>query len=143
MKKINSVLQSTQTIIIPIAIMGFLVLVGCDNNDVTGPEDEDHGVEDIVIEPQSVEFEVGTQQAFEAFLLDAEGDTVDPSEIEGFNIQWEWWSTDTEVFVVEQDGSGGIATSENSGEAYCVIEVTITDGTSNFSGRDSSFVMVF
>jgi len=122
--------------------MSLVLMFGCDSDDVTGP-DNDHGVVEVVIEPPEVEFEAGSQQEFKAFLRDAEGNTVDPSEIDGFDIDWEWWSSDTNVFTVEQDGSAGIGTGENSGEAYCIIEVTITEGNSNFTGRDTTIVFVF
>ena len=119
--------------------MALVLTFGCDSNDVTGPEDG-HGVVEVVLEPRGeFEIKIGEYQEFEAFLKDAQGNTVDPSELDGFDIDWEWWSSDTNVFTVEQDGSTGIGTAESPGEAYCIIEVTITEGNLNFTGRDSLF----
>lgn len=134
--------KAARIIYIKLAVLGMLMFTGCESDDITGPE-EDHGVVEVVIEPQEVEIEVGTQQPFEGLLKDAQGNTVDPAGLDGFNIDWEWWSSDTDVFTVEQDGSAGIGTGESEGEAYCIIEVTITHGNSNFTGRDSSFVFLF
>ncbi len=122
--------------------MASLLTFGCGGDDVTGPAD-DHGVVEVVIEPREAEIDVGNYQEFEALLKDAQGNTVDPSELDGFDIDWEWWSTDTNVFTVEQDGSAGIGAGESSGEAFCIIEVTITEGNSNFNGRDTTIVFVF
>ncbi len=137
--KSKFVLRSTIIIFLSIALV---LTFGCDSDDVTGP-DNDHGVVEVVIEPPEVEFEAGSQQEFEAFLRDAEGNTVDPSQIDGFDIDWEWWSSDTNVFTVEQDGSTGIGTGESQGDAFCIIEVTITEGNLNFTGRDTTIVFVF
>jgi len=128
-----------------ILIFLFMVSIlkfGCGGDDVTGPEDG-HGVVEVVIEPPVAEIDTGNNQEFEAFLKDAQGNIVDPAELDGFDIDWEWWSTDTNVFTVEQDGSTGIGAAESSGEAFCIIEVTITEGNSNFNGRDTSIVFVF
>jgi len=122
--------------------MASILTFGCGGDDVTGPVD-DHGVVEVVIEPPVAEIDVGNYQEFEALLKDAQGNTVDPSELDGFDIDWEWWSTDTNVFTVEQDGSAGIGAGESSGEAFCIIEVTITEGNSNFNGRDTTIVFVF
>ena len=119
-----------------------ILTFGCSDDDVTGPENG-HDVVEVVIEPPVAEIEAGDFQEFEALLLDAQGNTVDPSELEGFDIDWEWWSSDTDVFTVEQDGSAGIGAGESSGEAFCIIEVTITEGNSNFNGRDTTIVFVF
>ncbi len=133
-------LQTVNILFLQFAVVAMLMTTGC--NDVTGPE-EDHGVVDILIEPQEVEMEVGDQQPFEGFLIDEQGDTIDPAEIDGFDITWEWWSSDSDIFTVEQDGSAGTGTGEGEGEAFCILEVTITDGSSNFGGRDSSLVRLF
>ena len=122
--------------------MASILTFGCDSDDVTGPE-VDHGVVEVVIEPREAEIEAGNYQEFEALLKDAQGNTVDPSELDGFDIDWEWWSSDTDVFTVQQDGSAGIGAGESPGDAFCIIEVTITEGNSNFNGRDTSIVFVF
>jgi len=132
----------SSTIII-FLFMALLLTFGCSTDDVTGPENG-HGVVEIVIMPPEAEVDVGDFQEFEAFLIDSQGNTIDPSELDGFDIDWEYWSTDTNVFsFFEQDGSVGIGAGESSGEAFCIIEVTITEGNSNFTGRDTSLVFVF
>ncbi len=137
----KSKLMISSTVVMYLFIASILAF-SCDSDVVTGPEDG-HGVVEVVIEPPEAEIEAGSNQEFEAFLKDAQGNTVDPSELEGFDIDWEWWSTDTNVFTVEQDGSAGIGAGESSGEAFCIIEVTITEGNSNFNGRDTTIVFVF
>ena len=122
--------------------MASVLTFGCSDDDVTGPENG-HGVVEVVILPPEAEIDVGNFQEFEALLLNAQGNTIDPSELDGFDIDWEWSSSDTNVFTVEQDGSAGLGAGETSGEAFCIIEVTILVGNSNFTGRDSAFVMVF
>lgn len=57
---------------------------------------------------------------FSVFALTASGDTIDTDEID---IEWQWWSTDPEVFDVEP---GGLATGKSSGEAFCVVEATVS-----------------
>jgi len=130
------------TTVVIFLFMASIVTFGCGGDDVTGSEDG-HGVVEVVIEPPIAEIEVGNYQEFDALLKDAQGNTVDPSELDGFDIEWEWWSTDTNVFTVEQDGSVGIGAGESSGEAYCIIEITIKEGNSNFNGRDTTIVFVF
>jgi hypothetical protein len=111
-----------------------LTLTACDSAGVDAPG---HGVEQVVISPQSTAMGVGQQAEFSAFALTAEGDTVDTSDLE---IQWDWWSSDPAVFTVDDAGN---AVGVSPGEEYCIVEATILAGTSNFSGRDSAFVMVF
>ncbi len=112
-----------------------LIHAGCSSDEVAGPDG--HGVVEVRIEPQEATFSVGEQEQFQALLLDADGSAVDP---EGLDVTWDWWSSDTEVFTVEP---GGLATGQAAGEAYCIIEVTVLEGTQNFTGRDSAFVFLF
>jgi hypothetical protein len=112
-----------------------LVQPGCSSDDVAGTDG--HGVVDLRIEPQEATFSAEEQEQFQALLLDADGNAVDP---EGLDVTWEWWSSDTEVFTVEP---GGLATGQAAGEAYCIIEVTVLEGTQNFNGRDSAVVFIF
>jgi hypothetical protein len=125
----------TGVLIVAYAFAGMFIFSGCNDDDVT--ELPDHQVHEIVIFPDSAFFEVGEQVQFSAFALTAAGDTVDTSDLD---IEWDWWSTDTDVFTVEDDGT---ATGQNPGEAFCVIEATILVGTQNFNGRDSAFVFIF
>jgi hypothetical protein len=121
--------------IVILSLIPALGLMGCDSNDVEDPQG--HGVERIIISPNSASVAVGEQVGFSAFALTAQGDTVDTA---GLNIEWRWWSSDPSVFTVEEDGT---ATGRSPGEEYCVVEATILSGLSNFNGRDSAFVMVF
>lgn len=134
----TKIFQTTCIIFIQLAVVSMLMFSACGGDDVTGTDEpEGHGVVEIVIEPKEATLEAGEHQEFSAFALNADGDTVDTSDL---NIEWEWWSDDPDVFTVEQ---GGLATGHNSGEAFCIIEATILVGKSNFTGRDSAFVMVF
>jgi hypothetical protein len=110
-----------------------LLLAGCD----TVTEPRDHQVESIVISPGTASMAVGEQTEFSAFAVTAEGDTVDTSD---FDVQWAWWSTDPDVFTVDEHGT---AVGHSPGEEYCVVEATILVGKRNFTGRDSAFVMIF
>ena len=135
MKLHSDLFQSNRGLLLFALIAGLLIHIGCSGDDVTGPDG--HGVVDIRIEPQDASFSVGEQEQFQALLLDADGNSVEP---EGLDVTWEWWSSDTEVFAVEP---GGLATGQAAGEAYCIIEVTVLEGTQNFNGRDSAFVVIF
>jgi hypothetical protein len=125
----------TGILIMAFVFVGVFIFSGCSDDDAV--ELPDHQVHEIVIFPDSAFFEVGQQVEFSAFALTAAGDTVDTSDLD---IEWEWWSTDPDVFTVEDDGT---ATGQSSGDALCVIEATILRGTQNFTGRDSAFVFIF
>lgn len=122
-------------------IAGLLGMYSCSDDDsATGPEEEEIDVAEVVIEPQNATFEVDEQQEFSAFLISANGDTVN-EEFE--DIDWNWYSSDPDVFTVED---GGTATGHNEGEAHCIVEVS-TENTKivakmRFVGRDSAFVVL-
>ncbi len=117
-----------------LAIAVIVFVVSCDS--VTDPN-EGHGVEQIVISPQSADIPVGEQKQFSAHALDADGDTIDT---EGLEIEWEWWSTDTEIFTVNEEG---LVEALSAGEADCIVEATILVDESNFTGRDTARVRPF
>ena len=119
------------------AFTGTMFLGGCDSDQVSGPDFEYEDISRVEIYPRSVELEAGDNEDFTFFLLTEEGDTIDTDK---FDIETEWWSTDTNVFTVEENG---FATSHEEGEAYCVIDITVHSGDSNFGGRDSTLVFVF
>lgn len=96
----------------PLLLTAVLVLVGCDTTDVA---DEDR-IESIAISPDSVALEVGEQVDFDVVALTASGDTV-----ENANLTLRWWSSDTTVFTVEENG---LATGQGSGKAFCKVEAT-------------------
>ena len=112
-----------------------MMFVGC-GDDVTGPEDAPQ-IDRVVISPENVELEVGEQEGFTFELLTEAGEPIDT---EGLDIESEWVSTDDEVFTVDE---GGTAIGQSSGEEFCIIDVTVDKGDSNFSGRDSTIVFVF
>lgn len=94
------------------------MLIGCSGDDSTGPSTPQ--VEEISIFPEEASIEAEEQIDFSVYALTASGDTVDTDEID---IEWQWWSTDPDVFEVEP---GGLATGHSSGEAFCVVEATVS-----------------
>lgn len=111
--------KTYQGYIIAMIIAGMLGIYGCsDDNSATGPEEEEIEVAEVVIEPQNATFEVGEQQEFSAFLISATGDSVN-EEVE---VDWNWYSSDPDVFTVE---AGGTATGHNPGEAFCIVEAEL------------------
>jgi hypothetical protein len=148
----NRVIQAA----VVLACFSMLLFSGCSSDDDAQPID-DPQIGQIIILPDSAFFAVGEEVQFSAFVLTTTGDTIDNADLE---IQWEWWSSDPDVFTVEE---GGLATGQNPGEAYCVVEATILDIQNfaghdsepsararmnalralNFTGRDSAFVFIF
>lgn len=141
--------HTTITFFTAVVLLGTLVFSACGNDDPAGPQAQT--VVDVIISPDSAEFSVGEQMKFSAFVLTEAGDTI---AAEDLDTEWEgeWWSSDPDVFTVEDDG---LATGENSGEAYCVVELDLEDGQifaqagfltkevrSIFVGRDSAFVLM-
>ena len=104
-----------------------MLLVGC-GEDVTGPASE---VERIDISPDSVSIEVGESVDFSAVVVTTSGDTIQDPDIR-------WWSTDPDVFTVEDNG---VAIGQESGSAFCNVE--LAGRLAAFTGRDSAFVAVF
>lgn len=131
--------RTCQGYIIAIIITSILGMYSCsDDNSATGPDDDEEiEVAEVVIEPQEVTFEVGEQQVFSAFLISAIGDTVN----EDIEVDWNWYSSDPDVFTVED---GGTATGHAEGEAHCIVEVSTENNKivtkMRFVGRDSAFV---
>jgi hypothetical protein len=145
-KKIRFLNTNTaSTFFVALIVVGMILFTGCRGDDVTGPESFE--IVDIAITPDSVSFDAGEQQEFSVLALTDAGDTI---ELKNTDIEWEggWWSSDTDVFTVENNG---LATGKNPGEAFCIVEVTLGEDrnmskmktTSAFVGRDSAFVMVF
>ena len=89
-----------------------IVLTGCDLAEV----DDEDPIESIAILPDSVSISVGDQVDFSVVGVTASGDTVRDAD---FSLRW--WSTDTTVFTVEDDG---LATGQGSGTAYCKVEAS-------------------
>lgn len=129
-------------IFVPLALViaGALVLAGCDTTEVT-----DDQIASVVISPDTASIEVGEQVDFSVTALNASGETI-PNP----NVSIRWWSTDTTVFRVTDDG---LATGEDAGEALCMVEAsdevagrvaggTATSSLRRFVGRDSAYVVV-
>lgn len=117
-----------------------LGLVACDTNEAT--QDSEPEIARIAIFPDSASVETGEEVDFSVVALTASGDTVQNADLD-----IEWWSTDPDVFTVED---GGTATGKNSGGAYCVVEASdeapdaaLRRKAFRFVGRDSAFVHVF
>jgi hypothetical protein len=112
--------ETTGAIFIAFAFTGMLLFIGCSGDDATGLQTPQVAM--IAISPDSVSFEAGEQLEFSVVALTAMGETIDIDELD---IEWNWWSTDPEVFTVEP---GGLATGQNPGEAFCMVEATIGVG---------------
>ena len=103
--------------LILIAITCFWLFNSCSDDEPAGPQNPQ--IVDIAISPDDATIAVGEQLDFSVVALTATGDTVDTADLD---IEWQWWSTDTYVFTVEP---GGLATGENPGNAYCMVEANI------------------
>lgn len=99
-------------------ILSLCFLSGCSEDNSTGPDTPQ--ITKITISPGEAALEAGDQIDFSVYALTEVGDTVNTDEID---IDWQWWSTDPDVFTVEQ---GGLATGQNTGEAFCVVEATVS-----------------
>ena len=142
--RITDTFQTPCIIFLQLIVVGLLVFSACDGSDVTGTNDaEGHGVVEVTFGEDSITLNVGDQQELSVVLLNAEGEIVDPADLEGYEIEWDWWSTNTDVFTVVQEGRNGTVTAHDEGEEYCIVEVTILEGNSNFTGRDSLRVLLF
>lgn len=140
-----SVSHSFKFYLLALALTGTVVLTGCDLFGADEGEDE-APLEEIAILPDSVSMEVGEQVDFSVVGLTASGDTIRDSD-----LTIRWWSTDTTVFTVQEDG---LATGQGSGTAYCVVEATDEEvgkragkkalpSRPHFTGRDSALVHLF
>ncbi|MDR9366008.1 MAG: hypothetical protein RI575_11755 [Balneolaceae bacterium] len=108
--------KTTGFSVIIILIAGMLN-IGCEDNNPTEPEEDELEGAKVVIEPQNVSMQVDEQVDFLAFVVSASGDTVN----EEFNFQWNWYSSNPEVFTVQNNGT---ATGKSSGEAFCIVEAS-------------------
>ena len=136
MSRVN---RLTPTVVFLLACV--FVVIGCDSNGSANEPDPE--IAEFAISPDSVSIAVGEQVDFAVIALTASGDTVQDADLDV-----EWWSTDSTVFTVENDGQ---ATGQNSGRAFCMAEVS--DGTAStsanlraakrFVGRDSALVVIF
>jgi hypothetical protein len=97
------------------AFVGLIIFSGCESDDDVEPQNE---IDQVIIVPRSASIPVGEQFEFSAVGLTATGDTIERADLD-LDLEWVWWSTDPDVFTVENDGT---ATGHNPGEAFCVLE---------------------
>ena len=114
---ISMKVQSNWYLLVVISVVLPLMFNACSSDDTTGSQSPQ--VSQISIHPQEASLEVGQQLDFSVVALTAAGEVIDTDEID---IEWQWWSTDTDVFTVEP---GGLATAQNPGEAFCMIEAVV------------------
>lgn len=109
------------------------LLLGCDSNDSGLVDDEIAGIRML---PESVTMEPGDQAQFSIVAVTESGE-----EIEDHDFDLRWWSSDTEVFTVSENG---IAVANEPGEAWCIAEVEALQKYTGvrFVGRDSAGVTV-
>jgi hypothetical protein len=122
-------------VLILLSSVGAIMLSGCEKSDESDPLNDQ--IELIVITPQSVSIGVGEQIEFSTAGITTDGDTVETS---GLGLEWNWWSTDPEIFTVDNSGT---AIGQSPGEAFCVLEFSESASLLKFTGRDSAFVMIF
>jgi hypothetical protein len=108
--------------ILVFAIVGAVIFSGCQKDDEIEPQTDE--IDQIIIVPQEASFAVGEQFEFSAIGLTTAGDTIERADLD-LDLEWIWWSTDPDVFTVENDGT---ATGHNPGEAFCVLEFSQTRG---------------
>ncbi|MDR8393296.1 Ig-like domain-containing protein [Aliifodinibius sp. S!AR15-10] len=126
-KSTQSLIKSLCLLSLAVSVSWIAIFTGCSTDSDMG--EMQNQITEIEITPDSIAISAGDKKEFSAFGLTASGDTVQDAE---FN----WWSTDTDVFTVENDGT---VTGQNAGNAFCMIELAIR----GFTGRDSAFVNVF
>jgi hypothetical protein len=130
-------IQEFSFIIVLLGLTGAIMFSGCEKEDDTEPQNDQ--IEQIVITPQIASIPVGEQFEFSTAGVNADGDTVDISDM-NLGLEWNWWSTDPDIFTVDDNG---IATGMQSGEAFCILDFTEPESRLKFTGRDSAFVFIF
>ncbi len=119
-------------VLIPFLFVLSIGFLSCDD-DVTAT---DPAIVDVRMVPESAELAVGEEEDFSFELLSASGEVIEDPDIDV-----DWWSTDTTVFTVDESGR---AVAQDSGEAFCMVEVSDELAKSaRFVGRDSATVVVF
>ena len=119
-----------------VILLVLVVMAACDTTESATNESE---IDQIRIMPRTAEIPVGDQVDFSLVALSANGDTLRDA-----NLEIRWWSSDSTVFVVAEDG---VASAVNDGSAFCMVEAIEQDGSAGkrgalFTGRDSAFVRV-
>lgn len=131
--------RSTRSLIILILLAASLI-TGCGDSSTTSSTEEDLEGAQVVIKPESASLEVDEELDFSAFVISATGDTVN----EELDINWNWRSSNPNVFTVNDDGN---ATARNSGEAHCIVEATTANNKIVAKlvpiGLDSARILIF
>lgn len=127
-------------LLILVFLFSGIMITSCDDDNSVSSEEEEFKGAEVVIEPQNVTLEVDEEVDFSAFVVSASGDTINDE----FNIQWNWHSSDPDVFTVK---SNGTATGHSSGEAFCIVEASTANGKIAAKmvpiGLDSARVLLF
>ena len=126
--------KSRLTLCLTAALAITLFIAACDTDDIAGPEDPE--IAAIIISPSEAEIGVGEQEQLSFELHDESGQPVDR---DGLDMEIEWITTDPDVVTLDQSG---LATGQSPGQEYCIIDVTVHKGSSNFTGRDTAIVFV-
>jgi len=122
-----------KSIISSVILVLTCAFVGCDSNDLDSPSNE---IAEISIQPDSASIEVGNQVDFSLTARSPSGEVIeDPA------LDINWWSSDSTIFTVTDDG---LAIGQDSGMAYCIVETSgLSKSGRQFVGRDSAFVIVY
>ena len=137
--RFNSILLTR--IIMVFGFAGMIVLNSCNKDEDS--ESADIQIEKIAIMPEDASMAIGKQENFSAYALTTTGDTLYFNDLD---VNSHWWSSDTTVFTVKENG---VATGKKKGNAFCKLEATITYDSSKlkrirfYTGRDSAFVSIF
>lgn len=131
-----------RALLISVLVFAGLVTPGScdkeDDSDTNGVE-----IEKIAIIPEDAAMAIGEQEDFSAYALTTSGEKLYFDELD---VESHWWSSDTTVFTVQ---TNGVATGKKQGEAYCILEATVSlksgqlKALRRFTGRDSAFVAIF
>jgi hypothetical protein len=108
--------QTSAILIMVFTFVGTVIFSSCESDDDVEPQNDE--IDQIIIVPRGASIAVGEQFEFSAVGLTATGDTIERADLD-LDHEWIWWSTDPDVFTVEDNG---IATGHTPGEAFCVLE---------------------
>lgn len=137
-KRFNFIQAFVKTMAFAFVVM--LTLSSCNKED--NGETNSTEIEKIAITPKDASMAVGEQEDFSAYALTTDGDTLYFNDLD---VDSHWWSSDTTVFQVQENG---LATGKNTGDAWCILEATVTLKSAQlkalrfYTGRDSAFVSI-
>ncbi|GAA5520096.1 hypothetical protein LQ318_00130 [Aliifodinibius salicampi] len=139
MKHLNLCLKEIASDLLVFSLAAALLLSGCDTS--TSADESEIQIVDALIEldgaSEEATIEVGNTVKFSGFALTKSGDRVPLAEL-GENWSWEWESSDTAVFTVDDEGN---ANGQEEGEAYCVITLYgPDDGTESNSIKQETLL---